>query len=309
MTRKDHLGLSSLAGRIPAAVGLGALVAVSAVFFLLGFRFEPVAGGPSGMPSSPAFNLALAGPQPTLVPGSLSIYSYLRQLSSDRTRLTLEVYGDFGPRPRRIAWSLAVMGLTGYRCIPRSAPAPAEKLSGPEDATAAQYVITGTSSSVPSAQASVQPFIFVRFCWRQGEPITSRGPYMTAMLPRVSLAEGSGSVTRTLELPREMLSSYSLQGGTPPTAMTGTNWVWTSRLSNNFDSQASAPIPIVAASIPGLQRDDHRAFLSGIFFGIAGGAVVTLIPESLTAASRKKEGAEAAREAGQAVNAQEADAR
>ncbi len=279
-------------GSLPSGIlvfaKLGALVAVSSVFFVLGFRFEPAASGPSGVPNAPAFNLAFTPPPLTLVPGSLSVYSYLTQLSGERARLTLEVYGDFGPHLQQITWSLDVMGFNGYSCPPRPGPVPTEKLSEPARATATEYVITGTSTSIPPSQAPVQPFMFVRFCWQQGSPIASRGSYLTAELPRVTLAEGTGSVTRTLELPGEALSQYSIQGGISPTAMTGTNWVWTSTLSDNLDSQSSAPIPVVAASIPGLQRDNHLAFLSGIFFGIAGGAVVTLIPESFGVLGRTR---------------------
>ena len=95
MTKTNHRTWGTLAGSIPVVIELAALVAVSAVFFVLGFRFEPAAAGPAGMPDPPAFNLAFAGSPPALVPGSLAIDSYLRQLPGGRTRLTLEAYGRF----------------------------------------------------------------------------------------------------------------------------------------------------------------------------------------------------------------------
>jgi hypothetical protein len=286
--RTPHLSEYSQSGILIFAK-IGALAAAAVVFFALGFRSAPTAGGPPEIPGAPALNLAFTSLPRTLVPGSLSVYAYLRQLSSDRTRLTLEVYGDFRARQWPIKWSLDVTGFNGYNCQLRPAPAPSERISGPDSAKAAGYVITGSSSGVPPSQAADQPFIFVRFCWQRSSPITSSGSYLAAELPRVSLTEGTGTVARILQLPGQTLSQYASQGGISPTAMTDTKWVWTSALSNNLSSQASAPIPVIAASIAGLQQDNHRAFLSGIFFGIAGGALVTLIPESFGAAGRRKE--------------------
>ncbi len=289
--RTSYRSESPQSGRLIFAK-IGALAAVSVIFFALGFRTEPAAGGPPEIPGAPALVLAFNPLPRTLVPGSLSVYSYLRQLSSERARLTLEVYGNFRARVSPIAWTLDVMGFSGYNCKPRPAPVPSERISGPVSARAAGYVIKGSSSGVPPGQTRDQPFLFVRFCWQRSSPIVSSGSYLSAELPRVTLAEGTGTVTRTLQLPGETLSQYTLQGGVSPGAMNGTQWVWKSALSNNLDSQASAPIPVIAASIAGLQQDNHRAFLSGIFFGVAGAALVTLIPESFGAAGRRREAGE-----------------
>lgn len=268
-------------------VKLCILIAACTVFLALGLAFRPTASGPSEIPNTPRFALAFINPVPTLAPGSLSVYSYLRQLpdsasganaaSPERARLTLEVYGNFGPHLQQILWSLDVTGFNGYSC--RAPQLAGERVSEPSHATTAEYLITGKSRSVAPIYAAIQPFIRVRFCWRQGWPIVSRGSYLTAALPQVTFAEESGSLTRTLQLPGEILSQYTQQGGTPPTATTGKSWVWTNTLSINLNNQSSAPIPVVAASIAGLQRDNNHAFLSGIFFGIGGGALVTLITE------------------------------
>jgi hypothetical protein len=84
------------------------------------------------------------------------------------------------------------------------------------------------------------------------------------------------------------LSNYSIAGGVAPTEATARSWVWTGNLSGSFQSQARAEIPIIASSLPGIQRDNRDIFYSGILFGIAGGAAVSVIPALLNASDRRK---------------------
>ncbi len=65
-------------------------------------------------------------------------------------------------------------------------------------------------------------------------------------------------------------------------------------LSGEIQDQARYEIPVIASSLPGLQHDNQNAFYSGILFGIAGGAGVSLIPALLDAVDRRKSRNEAA---------------
>ena len=76
--------------------------------------------------------------------------------------------------------------------------------------------------------------------------------------------------------------------GSPPTEVSARSWIWTAALDSSFQSQARSAISVIASSLPGIQRDNSDIFLSGIFFGIAGGAAVSVMPAWLDASDRRK---------------------
>ena len=108
-----------------------------------------------------------------------------------------------------------------------------------------------------------------------GAPLITSGSYVSAALPPILAPGEKGTVTRSLVLTGTSLSSYSPAGGLPPTEVSARSWIWTDALDSSFQSQARSAIPVIASSLPGIQRDNSDIFLSGIFFGIAGGAAVS----------------------------------
>jgi hypothetical protein len=262
----------------PGLVVVLILCALTIGSIVLGFVFQPSGSAPAAVPSPPLLNLTFQSSSPRYV----SVYSFLEQANARVTELVMDATGTFASNQSIIHWTVGILGFTGYLCegsapVPRLVP-----LRGfPND-----YDING-NSDIPVT--SGQPFLVIRLCWDNGAPLATSGSYLSAALSPILAQPGqSGTVTRSLVLGGTSLSSYSLAGGIAPTEVTARSWIWTDNLSSSFQSQARAEIPIIASSLPGIQRDNREVFLSGIFFGIAGGAAVSIVPALLDASDRRK---------------------
>jgi hypothetical protein len=262
----------------PGFVVVLALCAFAAASFVLGFVFLPSQSAPAEVPNPPELNLSFGLGSPR----NLSIYSFLEQGDAQPTELVLNVTGIFASNQSTVHWSLGILGFTGHLCLHPSTKSSLVPLKGfPGD-----YEISG-SSDIPVT--SGQPFLVIKLCWNNGAPLITNGSYVSAALSPILAAPGqSGIVIRSLELNGTSLSGYSLSGGIAPTAVTARSWIWTDSLSSSFQSQARAEIPIIASSLPGIQRDNQAIFFSGILFGVAGGAAVSIIPALLDAFDRRK---------------------
>ena len=275
-TRRAWRRTSSLSN--PGFVVVLILCALTIVSFALGFAFQPSATTPPEVPNPPELNLTFQSGSPRY----LSVYSFLKQTSGQLTELVVEAVGLFASNQSTTHWTLGILGFTGYLCQkPASAPGLVPLAGSPHD-----YEING-NSNIPTI--SGQQFLVIGLCWDNGAPLIEDGSYVSAALSPIIAGPGqSGAVTRSLVLSGTSLSSYSLAGGIAPTEVTARSWIWTDNLSSSFQSQARAEIPIIASSLPGIQRDNRDIFLSGIFFGIAGGAAVSIVPAVLDASDRRK---------------------
>ncbi len=261
----------------PGLVVVLILCAFTAGSFALGFAFQPSASGPAAIPSPPALYLTF----PSGGPRNLSVDSFLRQVGQGRTELDVSAAGVFAPGQRDTRWTLGILGFTGHLC-----PGPARR-SGlvPMQGARDGYEINGTSR-VPALAGT--PFLEARLCWDGGAPLVTSGSYVSAALPAIQAPGSQGTVARSLVLAGTALSSYSLAGGIAPTKVGVRSWTWTGTLDSSFQSQAPYEIPVIASSLPGIQHDNSDIFLSGIFFGIAGGAAVSVVPAWLDASDRRK---------------------
>jgi hypothetical protein len=259
-------------------VNLLVLCLLTVTFLVLGFSFRPAASGPAQIPSPPMLTIGFTGPQ---APQDLAVYSYLVQSTGSQASLIMDATANSGPEQRAIPWTVTVQGFTGYLCTPRPNQARLTRLGNSDD-----YTIMGTAQ-IPATPG--EPFLVLYLCWHSGPPLEITGSYLSAALPPILVTPGGGTLTRGLKLTGTSLSAYTLAGGVAPTKVTPASWAWTSPLSGDLESQASAEIPVIASSIPGIQRDSANAFYSGIFFGIAGGAAVSVIPAYLEVAKRKAE--------------------
>jgi hypothetical protein len=261
----------------PGFVVVLILCALAIVSFGLGFAFKPAMSAPPDVPNPPMLNLTFRSGSPRY----LSVYSFLEQTSGNQVELVVDATGSFAPNQSSTHWTLAILGFTGYLCRKSAPAARLVPLQGfPHD-----YEING-NSNIPAT--SGQPFFVVSLCWDNSAPLVADGSYVSAALPPILAPGKSGAVTRSLVLSGTSLSSYSLTGGISPTKVNARSWSWTDKLSSSFESQARAEIPIIASSLPGIQRDNRDIFLSGIFFGIAGGAAVSVVPAVLDASDRRK---------------------
>jgi len=242
----------------------------------LGFAFQQGAGGPAQIPDPPLLTISFQPGSPP--PQRLFIYSFLEQTPAS-ARLVITADGIFRQGQKVTNWTIGVQEFTGYLC---SKPTTATELV---PLSQFNYYMAGQSalSAINGA-----PFLTVRLCWNGDAPLITSGSYISAALsPILTLSGQAGTVTRSLVLSGTTLSSYALAGGIPPTEVTSEAWVWSSSLSD-AQSQVRYEIPVIASSLPGIQRDNKNIFYSGIFFGIAGGAAISLIPALFDAVGRRK---------------------
>jgi hypothetical protein len=276
ITRRAWRGISTLSN--PGFVVVLILCVLTIASFALGFAFQPSSSTPAEIPDPPTLYLNFRSGSPRY----LSVYSWLEQANAQLTELVIDATGTFTSNQSSTHWTLSVLGFTGYLC-PEHAPAPSLV---PLQGFRRDYEISG-NSNIPLRGG--EPFLAISLCWDNGAPLIINGSYLSAALPAILAATGqSGTVTRSLVLSGTSLSNYSLAGGIAPTEVAARSWVWTDNLSSSYQSQARTEIPIIASSLPGIRHDNSDIFLSGIFFGIAGGAAVSVVPAVLDASDRRK---------------------
>jgi hypothetical protein len=140
----------------------------------------------------------------------------------------------------------------------------------------------------------------INLCWSQNEPLQFDGEYATAALPAVhenysrltalipnySARESGLSVTQSLYLQNPLQRSqpitgtYSLQAGTLPTRTDPFGWHWS--------GNKGGLIQLTALSILDSQHKAYLGFISGVMFGIVGGAFVALLQEMLQPIRRRR---------------------
>ncbi len=194
--------------------------------------------------------------------------------------------GDFAAHQSFTSWTLDIMGFTGYLC-----PGQASLRLVPIPQQGENDYLVGETSAVPQVPGT--SFFTVQLCWDRGAPLIASGSYLSAALSPVQASGmSSGTLTRGLALSGSSLFSYTIAGGIAPTEENARAWIWSSSLSGEVGDQAGYEIPVIASSLPGIQHDNQNAFYSGILFGIAGGAALSLIPALLDAVDRYQSGHE-----------------
>lgn len=264
------------------------LLMLTAIFGLSGYALRPTASGPAPVPMPPDVALLLTQP-----PMNIDISAFLTEISPDNVHLVLSASSTTFPETATtVHWRLDIQNFTGDACSAQAEPAGDYKVEQTDiGGTPLQNSITVLGVSHLSAVVSGQiplPFLTFSLCWHGTSPIVLRGSYLSASIPRVLSAGLSGTITRGLTLPGNALARYSIQGGIAPTSVTARNWVWTSNLSNEFNSQASSAIPIVSLDLSRVQDDSQKAFFSGISLGIAGSGAMACVPPIVGALARRR---------------------
>ena len=133
---------------------------------------------------------------------------------------------------------------------------------------------------------SMAPIAEVDLCWKSDRPMAFDGEFASASLPAiavVSLANDTNlplDLTRTLyfenihENPQPITAEYSLQAGALPTGTDPYGWHWSG-------TQVEGPVQVTAVDIPVSQHEAYLGFVSGVLFGVVGGAVVLILQEVL----------------------------
>lgn len=237
------------------------LCAVTIACLAVGWGMRPSASGPPQVPPAPTLNLLFPGPQPP--PRNLTADALLMQTSNSQAELKLDVQGTFAPNQKAIHWTLAIEDFTGSVCTAGLHPSHIGR----------QNYVLDVTSPIPAGGL----FLTVHLCWTSNSPVTVNTSYISADLPIVQAPDETGTVTRILQLSSASTYAYALSDDIAPTSFTPQAWTWQSPLSTSVGSQGSAPITVYGSSIVGVQEANDNTFYSGILFGIAGGAFISVL--------------------------------
>jgi hypothetical protein len=130
------------------------------------------------------------------------------------------------------------------------------------------------------------PIAEVDLCWTSSRPMAFDGEFASASLPGIkALSIGTDSdlpldLTRNLyfdnyqENTQPVTAQYSLQAGTLPTSADPVGWHWAA-------GQGNGSVQLTATDIQVSQHEAYLGFVSGVLFGVVGGALVLILQELL----------------------------
>ena len=253
-----------------------ALVVLTAGFGLVGWLIRPAS---SGFPSVPGNVSLMIG-----TPDWQSFSETLNQTAGHGVVLTLEGSPEVSQTSKR-PWTLWVNDPGAARlCTPRQVDyyngAGSALLLGPQRAHPHQNIPSVTPGiGVDVLVIDGRGEMYVRLCWSSDAPMSFNGAYLSAVFPPVlpyNVGRTSDYViSRTLNLGSLTAADYAVQSLEQPTGAIPGGWQWSDR------PPASEPLQFSAVNTTQTQHDSYQAFLSGILFGIAGGAFVSLVLELL----------------------------
>jgi hypothetical protein len=250
---------------VTSLVLLGALAVAS---FVAGWVLRPPNGPAVQVPSSPELTINFTDAAPVR---NLDIVSFLAQAAGSQTVLKVNAKGLLKPGQATTSWNMGVQGFSGAFCTPKAYRGhTAIRHVGYEN-----YVVTGTTLSPATYQGLL---LVVHLCWNHGSPLAINGPNLSAALPRVLAPDQAGTLTRVLQLHQTSLSGYSIAGGVAPTGESQSAWFWTTGLGGSFEGPGSMGVVVFGSNSSDIETENHNSFYSGILFGIAGGAALSVIP-------------------------------
>lgn len=257
-------------------VGIVTLAVLTAGLAALGFRLRPASGG------YPAVTSPMAISAPALLPeaDSENLTEELTQTQGDGAVLTLTYSTLIANANRSGSWSLVLFDPTpGWRlCTPSSLKfgdgTVIASVHVPRQRAIPQLGITNTEPAGSRAFeiASSGPLV-IKLCWSNDGPVQSNGAYLSAYFAPVTNARMRVNLTRQLSLETGSAANYSIQSAVQPSSQTPGGWRWSSR------TPSAAAIGVSGVNASETQHDGYLAFVSGIVFGVAGGALVALIQE------------------------------
>ncbi len=133
---------------------------------------------------------------------------------------------------------------------------------------------------------SLKPIAEVDLCWARNLPMAFDGEFASAALPAVTAVSERTGLSFPVDLTRSLYfenirqphqpitAKYSLQAGTLPTSTDPFGWHWSG-------SREGGSVQVTAVNIPLSQHEAYLGFVSGVLFGVVGGAVVLVLQEIL----------------------------
>ncbi|HEY1828519.1 MAG TPA: hypothetical protein VGF87_10880 [Acidimicrobiales bacterium] len=254
-------------------VGIATLAALTVGLALFGWSLRPASGGYPVLANTMKVELGSS------VPGGIH-----PEMTESLTRVagggTLLIRGDLAA-PASVRWSVDFFQLdTGWRlCTPRTVTftgggAASELLLDRQHVVLnpRNFGSTNPAFVMPDEVKGSGPF-YLELCWSVGGPVQANGAYLSARFIAVDDVQASVGLARQLNLGAGTTADYSIQSVVQPSSDYGGGWQWSER------PLARTALAVSAVNTSETQHDSYQAFLSGIVFGVAGGALVALIQE------------------------------
>jgi hypothetical protein len=300
---------------------LAVLLVLWVVMGALGFGLRPGTDKPPAVPD-PRIQLyvyqqkSLNGPE--IEPSRVSLDEVMIQKAPSEVEVQVDLFGAFSQRGE-VTWNL----LTG---VSQSQPRPCPDLYHYLGTTHGNPVvirngrlsidghlatpgimrnfegqrITQTAANTlglqghspgPVSSGTLTPLGEINLCWTNNRPVAFDGEYASASLPTVNVGAIGNSavpfdVTRSLyfdnptQFAQPVTAQYSLQAGSLPTSTDPLGWHWS--------PDRGGPIQLTALNISQSQHESYLGFLSGVLFGLAGGAFITFLQETLEPVRRRR---------------------
>jgi len=292
------------------------LVILSVIIGAMGYALRPGTDQPPAV-SNPAITLYVyqqgSAAAPFIDPTRLSVDEIMMQKNSSTVLIQLDVFAAFAAigvaqwqlgtgvsqsqpypcpdpynylgtaQPDPFTVQNAQLNIAGQT----APPAAIANFVGHRSARTASNVLGlyGQSPRVGRA-GDFAPIAEVDLCWKSDLPLAFDGEFASATLPAVkAVSESDGSslpldLTRTLyfenirENPHPITAEYSLQAGTLPTSTDPNGWHWSGSLGGGS-------VQVTTVDISVSQHEAYLGFVSGVLFGVVGGAVVLILQEIL----------------------------
>jgi hypothetical protein len=297
---------------------VGVLLFLTAALSAIGFGLRPGTDRPPFVPLSNITLSVYEQVSPTAAdvsPTSVFVDETLMQESPSVVELQLDLYAVFRA-PGKATWDMLTDLSQG---VPRPCPDPYNYLGTAygspvgnanstvmgQPVTAAviadlvgrrvQKTASNTLGLTGQSAASVmpgqrEPLALINLCWTSAAPLAFQGEYASAAIPTIYVSNfgspiGNLYLTRSLyfenvlENVRPVTSEYSLQAGPPFTSSDPFGWHWL--------GDSATQIQLTALNIPVSQHESYLGFVSGVLFGVAGGAFVSLLQETLSPLRRR----------------------
>jgi hypothetical protein len=198
-----------------------------------------------------------------------------------------------GPPGPMGAWTMDIDNPNGAQlCTPSDLPDEPSlglALSGPPTPLAPQRLTPfGTRSGGPSDQIKSQGPLYVSLCWSSQGPVSLNGSYLNAQFPQLDVNSHDRflAVPMTNELyPNDGdTADFVIQSPATPTSTSADSWRWTAS-----SASADSLLRLSAVNTSTSQHQTFQGFLSGVAFGLAGGALIAILLELVGPISRARD--------------------
>ena len=253
------------------------LLVLTVALGLVGWSIRPSSGGFASVPADMQLFIPTAAP-------ALAFTESISPASSGGTVLALEGTPQITDVVPTQPFTLVVNNLgDGRLCTPsvltndqlglavHLAPQHARKSAG------LAFVTLGKNLPIT---ISGRGYFYVRLCWPSNGPVSLNGAYLSARFPPTEVfgaTKDAPGIVRQLTLGSSdaTTADFNVQSLQNPTSVTDSAWMWSARSA----AALGQALAFTAVNTSETQHDSYDAFISGIFFGVAGGALVSLVAE------------------------------